>query len=194
MRICCAPHGGQRRKARPSICGSRCARCARSWNAIRRDRRSSSTSPRSATASSQANYSTRRLTISNDRAIFNHMVDNRLDAVFHALADPTRRGMLAKLALGEKSVGELAEPFRMSFAGAAKHVKVLEGAGLVARRKAGRKQICTLQAERWLRQWEKFWNVRLDRLEAHVPELFPLPQPAFRLRQRFRLQRADLLP
>src|SRR5438132_2770029 len=100
------------------------------------------------------------------------MVDNRLDVVFHALADPTRRGMLASLALGEKSVGQLGEPFRMSFAGAAKHLKVLEGAGLVARRKAGRKQICTLQAgplaeaERWLRQWEKFWNVRLDRLEA----------------------------
>ena len=102
------------------------------------------------------------------------MVDNRLDVVFHALADPTRRGMLASLALGEKSVGELGEPFRMSFAGAAKHLKVLEGAGLVARRKAGRKQICTLQAEplaeaeRWLRQWEKFWNVRLDRLEALI--------------------------
>jgi DNA-binding transcriptional ArsR family regulator len=102
------------------------------------------------------------------------MVDNRLDTVFHALADPTRRGMLASLALGEKSVGELAEPFRMSFAGAAKHVKVLEGAGLVARRKAGRKQICTLnagplaEAEKWLRQWERFWNVRLDRLEALI--------------------------
>ena len=110
----------------------------------------------------------------SDSAIFNYMVDNRLDVVFHALADPTRRGMLASLALGEKSVGELGEPFRMSFAGAAKHVKVLEGAGLVARRKAGRKQICTLQAEplaeaeRWLRQWEKFWNVRLDRLEALI--------------------------
>ena len=100
--------------------------------------------------------------------------ENRLDTVFHALADPTRRGMLANLALGEKSVGELAEPFRMTFAGAAKHVKVLEGAGLVARRKAGRKQICTLnagplaEAEQWLRQWEKFWNLRLDRLEALI--------------------------
>src|SRR5690348_18422262 len=80
--------------------------------------------------------------------ILNHMVDNRLDTTFHALADPTRRGMLANLALGEKSIGELAEPFRMSFAGASKHVKVLEGAGLVARRRAGRKQICTLRADR----------------------------------------------
>src|SRR3954465_1357140 len=102
------------------------------------------------------------------------MVEHRLDAAFHALADPTRRGMLANLALGEKSIGELGEPFRMTFAGAAKHVKVLESAGLIGRRKAGRKQICTLKAEpladaeRWLRQWEKFWNIRLDRLQALV--------------------------
>jgi len=102
------------------------------------------------------------------------MVDNRLDATFRALADPTRRGMLASLALGDKSVGELGEPFRMTFAGASKHVKVLESAGLVERRKAGRKQICTLkaeplaEAEKWLKQWEQFWAVRLDRLQALV--------------------------
>ena len=82
--------------------------------------------------------------------------------------------MLANLALGDKSIGELGEPYRMSFAGASKHVKVLESAGLVERRKAGRKQICTLkaeplaEAEAWLRQWEKFWNVQLDRLQALV--------------------------
>ena len=102
------------------------------------------------------------------------MVENRLDATFQALSDPTRRGMLANLALGEKSIGELGEPFAMSFAGAAKHVKVLESAGLIERRKAGRRQICTLraeplaEAERWLRQWEKFWTIRLDRLQALV--------------------------
>jgi len=102
------------------------------------------------------------------------MVEQRLDATFHALADPTRRGMLASLALGEKSIGELAEPFRMSFAGASKHVKVLEGAGLVARRKAGRTQLCSLkpaplaEAEQWLRQWEQYWTLRLDRLEALI--------------------------
>ncbi|HJP68202.1 MAG TPA: transcriptional regulator, partial [Sphingomicrobium sp.] len=72
------------------------------------------------------------------------------------------------------SIGELGEPFNMTFAGASKHVKVLEGAGLIERRKAGRKQICKLkagplaEAERWLRQWEKFWTVRLDRLEAAI--------------------------
>jgi DNA-binding transcriptional ArsR family regulator len=102
------------------------------------------------------------------------MVENRLDVTFHALADPTRRGMLASLALGEKSVGELAEPFEMSFAGASKHVKVLEDAGLIARRRVGRTHFISIEAkpleeaERWLRQWEKFWNVRLDRLEALI--------------------------
>lgn len=109
--------------------------------------------------------------------MFNHMVKGDslpLDTIFSALADPTRRGMLASLALGEKSVGELGEPFAISFAGAAKHVKVLESAGLIRRRKAGRKQMCSLraeplaEAEQWLRQWEKFWTARLDRLEALV--------------------------
>ena len=82
--------------------------------------------------------------------------------------------MLASLALGEKSVGELAAPFAMSFAGASKHVKVLESAGLIARRKVGRMQLCSLnaeplaEAEQWLRQWEKFWSGRLDRLEALI--------------------------
>ena len=102
------------------------------------------------------------------------MVEKRLDATFRALADPTRRGMLANLALGEKSIGELASPFAMTFAGAAKHVKVLESAGLIDRRKDGRKQICSLraeplaEAERWLKQWEQFWTVRLDRLEELI--------------------------
>ena len=123
---------------------------------------------------SRENNSTDRLTIEIARYIFNHMVEQRLDATFQALADPTRRGMLATLALGERSIGELAEPYAMSFAGAAKHVKVLEGAGLVARRKVGRTQLCRLEAgplgeaDAWLKQWEQFWNVRLDRLEALI--------------------------
>ena len=102
------------------------------------------------------------------------MVENRLDATVRALADPTRRGMLANLALGEKSIGELASPFKMTFAGASKHVKVLEDAGLIARRKLGRTHLISIEAkpleeaERWLRQWEKFWNTRLDRLQALV--------------------------
>ena len=102
------------------------------------------------------------------------MVEKRLDTTFHALADPTRRGMLASLALGEKSIGELAEPFRMSFAGASKHVKVLEDAGLIARRKVGRTHLISIdakpleEAERWMRQWERFWTKNLDRLEALI--------------------------
>ena len=106
--------------------------------------------------------------------MINRMVKNKLDSTFRALADPTRRGMLASLALGDKSIGELGRPFSMSFAGAAKHVKVLENAGLIERRKAGRRQICALRteplrdAEDWLKQWEKFWSVRLDRLQALV--------------------------
>jgi DNA-binding transcriptional ArsR family regulator len=102
------------------------------------------------------------------------MVEERLDMTFRALADPTRRGMLASLALGAKSIGELAEPFDMSFAGASNHVKVLEDAGLIARRKVGRMHLISIEAkpleeaERWLRQWERFWSASLDRLQALV--------------------------
>jgi DNA-binding transcriptional ArsR family regulator len=118
--------------------------------------------------------STGRLTTAVDFYILNHMVEERLDTTFRALADPTRRGMLANLALGEKSIGELAEPFAMTFAGASKHVKVLEEAGLLSRRKIGRTHLVRVnaaplaEAEKWLRQWERFWNANLDRLEAVV--------------------------
>src|ERR671932_432955 len=102
------------------------------------------------------------------------MVEQRLDMTFSALADPTRRGMLASLALGEKSISDLAEPLAISFAGASKHVKVLEDAGLIARRKVGRTHLISIdakpleEAERWMRQWERFWTNRLDRLEALI--------------------------
>lgn len=100
----------------------------------------------------------------------------RLDVIFAALADPTRRDMLARLAGGERSVGELAAPHAMSFAGAAKHVAVLERAGLIQRRRSGRQQLCRLRAEplraadAWLRQWGAFWTAGLDRLEALLEE------------------------
>ena len=95
---------------------------------------------------------------------------------FAALADPTRRAMLATLQNGERSIGDLAAPHAMSFAGASKHVGVLERAGLIERRKAGRMQLCRLraeplrEAEDWLRQWTAFWNTSLDRLEALIEE------------------------
>ena len=99
-----------------------------------------------------------------------------LDLVFRALGDATRRGMLASLALGEKSIGELAEPFAMSFAGASKHVKVLEEAGMVRREVRGRTHICRLEprplasADQWLRHYERFWTGRLDTLEQLLRE------------------------
>lgn len=102
------------------------------------------------------------------------MVDHQLDATFSALADPTRRGMLAALSLGEKPISALAEPYAMTLAGAAKHVEVLTRAGLVERRKVGRQQLCRLRADRlqeasaWLAQWERFWTARLDTLEAEL--------------------------
>ena len=95
-----------------------------------------------------------------------------LDAVFHALGDATRRRMLRSLAQGERTVGQLAEPFQMSLAAASKHVKALEGAGLIRREIRGRTHVCTLHAEPlsaasdWLRFYEQFWSARLDRLEA----------------------------
>ena len=102
------------------------------------------------------------------------MVDNsstRLDAVFSALADPTRRALLQNLAAGDKSIGELAAPFDMSLEAVSKHVRVLERAGLVQRNIRGRTHICRLDARpmhgglEWIRHYEKFWNRRLDALD-----------------------------
>ncbi len=95
-----------------------------------------------------------------------------LDRIFGALADPTRRAMLRRLALGERTVGELAAPFDMSFAAAAKHVKVLEEAGLLRRTIEGRSHRCRLEAgplaeaDRWLAYYQRFWSLRLDDLES----------------------------
>jgi DNA-binding transcriptional ArsR family regulator len=101
------------------------------------------------------------------------MVEQRsLDGVFHALADPTRRAMLHALTAGERNIGELAAPHRMSFAAASKHVKVLESAGLLCRKIAGREHICRIEpgpmaaADRWLRFYERFWTDQLDTLAA----------------------------
>lgn len=94
-----------------------------------------------------------------------------LDAVFHALGDPTRRAMLRRLAAGERTVGELAEPFAMSLAAASKHVKVLEAAGLIRREVRWRTHICRLDpgplaaAQDWLGFYERFWTDRLDALD-----------------------------
>ena len=100
------------------------------------------------------------------------MVEQNLDRIFHALADPTRRAMLRRLSSAERTVGELAEPFDMSFAAAAKHVKVLETAGLLSRTVEGRTHRCRIEAgplaeaDRWIAHYQHFWTGRLDALES----------------------------
>lgn len=99
-----------------------------------------------------------------------------LDNIFRALADPTRRAMLRELSRREHSVGELAAPHAMSLAAASKHLKVLEKAGLVDRRIAGRTHRVRLaparlaEAHEWLRFYERFWSERLDALERALNE------------------------
>ncbi|MGG5820516.1 ArsR/SmtB family transcription factor [Falsiroseomonas sp. HW251] len=101
---------------------------------------------------------------------------DRLDAVFHALGDATRRRMLRDLAQGERSVGQLASPFAISLAAASKHIKALERAGLVRREVQGRTHLCRLEpaslaaAHQWLRYYERFWTDRLDALERLLRE------------------------
>ncbi|SDG70088.1 ArsR/SmtB family transcription factor [Pelagibacterium luteolum] len=98
--------------------------------------------------------------------------DPQLDTIFQALADPTRRAMLRSLAAHERSLSELASPFVMSFPAASKHVRVLEGAGLVTRRVEGRTHICALNAEPlaaatdWLSFYQTYWSDKFDRLDA----------------------------
>ena len=96
-----------------------------------------------------------------------------LDAVFAALADPTRRAIVARLAGGETSVSELAAPFDMSLVAVSKHLRVLEHAGLLDQRKRGRVRYCRLSpeplrsADDWLAEYRVFWQTRLDSLAAH---------------------------
>lgn len=105
--------------------------------------------------------------------IFNQMVEyypSHTDAVFRALADPTRRDILRTLALRERTVNELAQPYQMSLAAVSKHIKVLEAARLVRRQVQGRTHTCYLNPEpleavrEWMRFYERFWVRRLDAL------------------------------
>lgn len=105
------------------------------------------------------------------------MAADRLTATFHALADPTRRAILARLASGETSVTELAAPFSMSMPAVSKHLKVLERAGLVARGKEAQWRPCRLEvaplreADEWIEQYRRMWEERFDRLDAYLQEL-----------------------
>lgn len=108
--------------------------------------------------------------------IGNHMVTNNgsLDLVFAALADSTRRAILARLAHGQATVGELAQPFDVSRPAISKHLRVLERAGLVRRTPDGRMSRCELEAEpmraaaEWVERYRAFWESQLDSLKRYV--------------------------
>ncbi|MBB3977839.1 DNA-binding transcriptional ArsR family regulator [Rhizobium azooxidifex] len=119
------------------------------------------------------------MNIDPHESIFNLMVEletSRLDTVFHALGDATRRKMLRELADGERTVSQLAEPFSISLAAASKHIKALENAGLLRREVRGRTHLCRLapgplaSAHSWLSFYERFWIERLDVLERLLRE------------------------
>lgn len=105
------------------------------------------------------------------------MQSARLDVTFAALADPTRRAILARLALGEASVSELARPFDMSQPAISKHLKVLESAGLVLRGRDAQRRPCRLaprplaEATEWLERYRRFWEASFDRLENLLEEM-----------------------
>jgi DNA-binding transcriptional ArsR family regulator len=100
----------------------------------------------------------------------------KLDTAFAALADPTRRAILARLSLGEASAGELAGPFPISAPAISRHLKVLEEAKLIARTRRGQHQICRLNpeglksAQQWLDHYRQFWGGMFDRLETHLKQ------------------------
>ena len=107
-----------------------------------------------------------------------------LDATFAALADPTRRAILARLAAGEASVTDLARPFAMSQPAISKHLKVLERAGLIARSRSAQRRPCRLvaaplgEASGWLEAYRRFWESSYRRLDALLEALQSTPQPA----------------
>jgi DNA-binding transcriptional ArsR family regulator len=100
-----------------------------------------------------------------------------LDAAFSALADPTRRAILARLAMGEASVMELAEPFAMSQPAISKHLRVLERAGLISRSRDAQRRPCRLEARpleeanQWLERYRQFWEANFQRLDSLLEEM-----------------------
>src|SRR5690242_15093501 len=104
-------------------------------------------------------------------------MSDRLSATFAALSDPTRRAILARLALGETSVKELAEPFDMSLPAVSKHLKVLERAGLISRSRDAQLRPCRIEpralqeVDAWLEDYRRMWEERLDRLENYLRQL-----------------------
>ncbi|MEL7489212.1 MAG: metalloregulator ArsR/SmtB family transcription factor [Pseudomonadota bacterium] len=107
---------------------------------------------------------------------YHYSDETSLDSTFSALADPTRRAIMTALSNGERSVGELAEPFDMSLNAVSKHIKKLEAAGLVRRHRVGREHFLSVaphsleSAALWLERRRRFWNKKLDKLEAVLRE------------------------
>lgn len=105
------------------------------------------------------------------------MASDQLSATLFALADPTRRGILARLSMGEATVTELAEPYEMSMAAVSKHLKVLEQAGLITRGREAQWRPCKLEAAPlkdvagWLEDYRRFWDQSLDRLDTYLQKL-----------------------
>ena len=116
-----------------------------------------------------------------------------LSQTFSALADPTRRAILARLAQGETTVNDLAEPFDMSLPAVSKHLKVLEGAGLISRTREAQTRPCRLEPEAlkavdgWLETYREMWEQRLDRLEDYLAQLQkPKRKPARKAKEKSR--------
>lgn len=105
------------------------------------------------------------------------MSTDQLSSIFAALADPTRRAILARLARGEATVGELAEPFAMSLPAVSKHLKVLERAGLITRGREAQWRPCRIEpgplkdVAGWLEHYRRFWDESFDRLEEYLEQL-----------------------
>lgn len=105
------------------------------------------------------------------------MPHDQLSATFSALADPTRRAILARLALGETTVKELAEPFKMTAPAITKHLKVLQNAGLITQGRQAQWRPCRLEAEplktasNWIDEFRQFWEGTFDRLDEYLKEL-----------------------
>ncbi|WP_426997169.1 ArsR/SmtB family transcription factor [Pseudarthrobacter sp. N5] len=105
------------------------------------------------------------------------MASDQLSTIFAALADPTRRAILARLADGEATVNQLAEPFEISLPAVSRHLKVLEAAGLISRSRSAQWRSSRLEAEplreatQWMEKYRRFWDTSFDRLDAHLKRI-----------------------
>ena len=118
------------------------------------------------------------------------MASDSLSATLFAIADPTRRGLLARLALGDATVKELAQPYDMSLAAISKHLKVLEEAGLISRGREAQWRPCRLDAgplkdvASWIKEYRRFWSAHLDALERHLDRMDQLTLTKRKTRRR----------